>query len=343
MTMQSPPYALQAGSHSAELFRRAISTLIGSAGGIVGSGDLQITQNGTPNMSVNCAGGVPGGEIWVPGTSVAGVQGSYYCMNDATGNLPIAASNPTNPRIDIAVAQVQDAAYAGASNNCQLAIVTGTPAGSPVAPSAPASSLVLANIAVAANATTVVTANITDKRAVVKAGSMAEPAFATYKDLGLVGFAMVGGGTASQTIAAPAVPPVGTTSFVGLTAGAASAFYLDPGDYAAGTRVVKVRLRVGYGVNSTSPGGGITLTAILVPIATWSFGAASSGPTIASIGAAVASAVVPTTASAASAVAGADATLSAAGWYALGVTISGGTTAANSGFSLDIRVQMRQV
>lgn len=169
MTANSPPYALQAGSHSAQLFRQAISTLLNPAGGIVGSGDLAVTQNGTPNMSVNVAGGAPGsgGGIWIPGTTSAGVQGLYYGFNDAVANLAIAASNPTNPRIDVPIAQVQDAAYAGATNSFQLAVVTGTPAGSPAVPSLPASSLALANVAVAANATTIVTANITDKRALI--------------------------------------------------------------------------------------------------------------------------------------------------------------------------------
>ncbi len=172
MTAQSPPYALQAGSHPAELFRRAISTLIGSGGGVVGANDLLVTQNGVANMSVNVAGGLPGGEVWIDGTTSA-AQGYYYAYNDATLNLAVAASNPTNPRIDIAVAQVQDAAYTGAVNSFQLAIVTGTPAGSPVAPATPVSSLKLANIAVAALATTVVTANITDTRSRI---SLAPPA-----------------------------------------------------------------------------------------------------------------------------------------------------------------------
>lgn len=172
MTANSPPYALQAGSHSAQLFRQAISTLLAAQGGVVGASDYAVTQNGTPNMSVNIAGGAPGsgGGIWVPGTTSIGVQGLYYGYNDATVNLAVAASNPTNPRIDTPIAQVQDAAYAGATNSFSLAMVTGTAAASPVAPSLPASSLPLANLAIAANATTVVNANITDRRSQASLG-----------------------------------------------------------------------------------------------------------------------------------------------------------------------------
>jgi hypothetical protein len=43
-------------------------------------------------------------------------------------------------------------------------VVAGTPAGSPSAPATPANSISLATIAVAAGATTIVTANITDTR-----------------------------------------------------------------------------------------------------------------------------------------------------------------------------------
>lgn len=169
MTANSPPYVLQAGSHSAQLFRGAISTLIGAGGGIVGLTDYAVTQNGTPNMSVNIAAG----QIWVPGTSSA-LQADYYGLNDAVVNLAIGASNPTNPRISIAAAQVQDAAYAGAVNSFSLVEVAGTPAASPVAPTLPASSLALANIAVAALATTIVTANITDKRVNANVGGVGQ-------------------------------------------------------------------------------------------------------------------------------------------------------------------------
>lgn len=111
-------------------------------------------------MSVNVASGL----VVVDGTQDTTHQGSYVCLNDAVVNLTIAAADPTNPRIDIVVAQVQDSQYSGATDAWKLAVVTGTPAPSPSAPALPANAVLLANVAVAANATSIVSANITDKR-----------------------------------------------------------------------------------------------------------------------------------------------------------------------------------
>ena len=69
MAAQNPPYALQTGSHGSELFRRAVGSVLNSTGGVVGLSDLLVTQNGTANMSVNVAGGRPGGEAWVAGST----------------------------------------------------------------------------------------------------------------------------------------------------------------------------------------------------------------------------------------------------------------------------------
>jgi hypothetical protein len=59
---------------------------------------------------------------------------------------------------------VNDAYYTGSLNNVVLQVVAGTPAGSPVAPATPANSISLATVAVAAGATALTTANITDTR-----------------------------------------------------------------------------------------------------------------------------------------------------------------------------------
>lgn len=159
MTVQTPPAFIQASSHPAENVRRTVIGATLNTSGVIGVDDLKVTQNGTPNMSVNVAGG----RIMIPG-SEATYQGTYAAENRGTTNLAISASDPTNPRIDLVVAKVQDAAYSGATNAWSLAIVTGTAAASPTAPSAPANSVVLARVAVAAAATTIVTANITDYR-----------------------------------------------------------------------------------------------------------------------------------------------------------------------------------
>lgn len=128
----------------------------GLLSGISVSGDFGVTQNGTPNMSVNVAAGLG----IIAGTNNAPVQGCYNVYNDATVNLALAASNPTNPRIDVACITIQDAYYSGATNTGLLQIITGTAASSPTVPAAPANSLVLAHIYVGANVSSITNSNI---------------------------------------------------------------------------------------------------------------------------------------------------------------------------------------
>lgn len=174
MAAQSPPFVIQASSHGAALFRQQIAALLGltqpgtlalGTGGVVNTTDLVVTQNGTPNMSVNVAGGV----AMIPQTLAAN-GGIYTGLNDATVNLAISAANATNPRIDTVIASVADAAYSGGSNNWTLSVLTGTPtAGATLAnlngqAAQSASSVLLANVLVPANATTIITADIQDAR-----------------------------------------------------------------------------------------------------------------------------------------------------------------------------------
>lgn len=159
MAIRTPPLYLQAGSHSAENDRLGIRGMVGTEGVGAGTAELQVTQSGTPGMSVSVAAGW----VWVLGTTSA-TQGMYSSYNDAATTLTITTANATLARIDKVCFTVRDAAYAGASNDCILQVVAGTAAASPVAPATPASSLVLATVAVAAGATSIVNANITDAR-----------------------------------------------------------------------------------------------------------------------------------------------------------------------------------
>lgn len=164
MAEVNPPWVLQASSHPADVFRRQTQFVAQGQQGVRNwvSGDLAVTANGTPNMSVNVAAG----QCLISGTQNTTSQGSATCLNDATVNRTIAASDPTNPRIDIVCASVQDAAYSGSNNQWLIQVITGTPAPSPSAPATPANSIVLAQVAVAANATSITSGNITDKRPV---------------------------------------------------------------------------------------------------------------------------------------------------------------------------------
>lgn len=172
MAEVTPPGFLQnAGNvHTAEILRASYSGLINgvkTAAGLVTrggvalgiGGNLQVTQNGAPNMSVNVASG----QIYIPGTE-GSKQATYSCVNDATKNVTITAADGTNPRIDLIVAKVQDTLYSGAVNSWSIVVVTGTPAGSPAVPSQPANSIAIGQVLVGAGVTSIVTGNITDRR-----------------------------------------------------------------------------------------------------------------------------------------------------------------------------------
>ncbi len=131
------------------------------AHGVVRSTDLAVTQNGTPNMSVNVAAG----GAFIRGTQNAN-QGAYHVWNDGTVNLAISAADATNGRRDLVIAQVRDSYYSGSTDDARLTVVTGTPAAVPADPSLASfpNALVLARITVAAGDTAINTADITDLR-----------------------------------------------------------------------------------------------------------------------------------------------------------------------------------
>jgi hypothetical protein len=141
-----------------------------------------VTQNGTPNMSVN----VGSFAAAIPGTENI-TQGTYFVYNDGTVNKAIAAASGVNPRKDAVIAQVLDAEYSGASNLWQIAVVTGTPAASPVLPTLPVNSLLLAEVNVLTSATSITTANITGRQVYASAlGGMQICTSATRPSLALI-------------------------------------------------------------------------------------------------------------------------------------------------------------
>ncbi len=160
MAVENPPIFLQAGSHSAEQVRRALTGMLGGRPGVVQPLDLFVSQNGTPNMSVD----VGTGQVAVLG-SEATYQGLYLVENRSTLNLAIAAADSTNPRRDLVIVRVRDSAYSGATDAVSIEVVTGTPAGSPSDPSLPSGScFVLARVAVGAGVTSITSGDITDLR-----------------------------------------------------------------------------------------------------------------------------------------------------------------------------------
>ena len=160
MTINRVDYLQNLGTvYTAEETRRFLKLLGNRRAGVNVSGDLAVSQNGTPNLSVNIAAG----EALVNGSETV-TQGAYYLYNDAVLNRTIAASDPTNPRNDLVCLRVRDQVYSGTNNDGDVVVVTGTPAPSPVDPTPPANSLTLARVVVGAGVTSIVNANITDLR-----------------------------------------------------------------------------------------------------------------------------------------------------------------------------------
>jgi hypothetical protein len=161
MTVRTPPSWLQNGSHPAENDRLTTQALWATTG-IIKSDSLLVHQNTPAGLSVV----VDSGWAAIVGTTQANM-GTYVTYNDASVVLSLNTADPTNPRIDLICATVNDAYYTGSLNNVVIQVVAGTPAGSPVAPSLPANSITLATVAVGAGATAITNANITDTRVLV--------------------------------------------------------------------------------------------------------------------------------------------------------------------------------
>src|SRR5215831_1296385 len=115
---------------------------------------LQVLSGSGMNAAAN-----PGSAV-IPAATVA--AGPYLPVNNVVQTLTHNASDPTNPRIDIWVIQVVD--NGNSTSFGQIQIVAGTPAASPVAPSAPATSLVLAQVRINAGVSTFNQSSITDMR-----------------------------------------------------------------------------------------------------------------------------------------------------------------------------------
>ncbi|MCU1494882.1 MAG: hypothetical protein JWO62_2646, partial [Acidimicrobiaceae bacterium] len=172
MAVEAFPAFLQGETYSAAITRRSENFMlqrgatVGSVvGGVNGATDLQVSAQGPAAMAVNIAVG----EANIPGTS-ASTQSGYYFYNNATLGVAVATASGANPRIDLAAATVSDTAYGG-SDGGSCSVVTGTPAGSPVAPSLPGTSLGLADVLVPQSATSIIASDITDIRPFVYFGA----------------------------------------------------------------------------------------------------------------------------------------------------------------------------
>lgn len=149
---------------------QALTQFIGAAfNGQVATG-MGVTQQGTPVMGVS----VDAGTAAIP----SGNGYPYVVWSTVPENVTLNTADGSNPRIDLIIAYVDLSVVSSTNSNNPNAWsflkVTGTPSGSPVVPNAaaiqaalPNSSypyIILAQVAVAAGATTITNSNITGLR-----------------------------------------------------------------------------------------------------------------------------------------------------------------------------------
>jgi hypothetical protein len=153
------PFYVQNYADTAQIDRMAYGDIFGANLAVLTANAFQVIPSAffPGSMSVD----VQPGRVAFPGNLVLG-EGTYYLYSDSPENVLLAAADPTNPRIDLIVAQVDnDYLDSSGHNDFVFVALTGTPAVSPVVPTPGPNQLAIARVAVAANASTIVAGNIT--------------------------------------------------------------------------------------------------------------------------------------------------------------------------------------
>lgn len=166
MALLTPEY-LQTKTYSALRDRIALAHAGPLQQGVWGSTDFAVVQRGLgANMSVD----VGAGYAWVPAND-PGNLGLYHTQNDATVNVAVTAAHATLPRIDQVVLTVNDTTHGGdASDSATLTVLAGTPTSGATltnrtgAAALGTGQLRLADVLVPAASSSVVTANLLDRR-----------------------------------------------------------------------------------------------------------------------------------------------------------------------------------
>lgn len=157
------------GKTNEEGATRLLSKIAGNQNsGIVNSTDFEVTQNATPNMTIDVAAG----DIVIPYQDYI-----FHGWSDAEEGLTIPTADPSNDRIDRIVAYIDLTVVDDTDSNnpdaLKLAVVEGTPAGSPTLPDdtdveteigAGNPFVDLASILVGDGVTSITDSNITDLR-----------------------------------------------------------------------------------------------------------------------------------------------------------------------------------
>ncbi|MFA4972457.1 MAG: hypothetical protein WC683_07570 [bacterium] len=172
--------------------------------------ELAVSASSPAGMSVSLATG------W------AWVQGYWY-ENDAAKTLTIGAANPTLPRIDRIILRLDVLS----GRTVGAVVLAGTPAASPSAPSltqtADTWEISLAQVAVAAGATSIVAGNITDERWDATLCGYAEPHAVGLESVAVREDKDMGGSYTLTNLPAPgAATEVATKGYVDEIIGAAT-------------------------------------------------------------------------------------------------------------------------
>lgn len=154
-----------ADTHLVEFMREFVSDGVWENG----SNPLQVTEANPPAMAVRVNNGL------------AFIQGRFVRVYGGPIQLTLAASDPSNPRIDRIVARVNLS-----TNASEVVVKTGTPAASPTPPSLQRDGTIwelsLAQVRVNAGVTSVSNANITDERGDASVCGYAMPWGLSYHD-----------------------------------------------------------------------------------------------------------------------------------------------------------------
>lgn len=140
-----------APTFNAQQTRQAFSAFLGAAPTGRPLGAISGVRPGTPTTTVTVSGttwscAAHSGVLDVEASAVAG---PYLYATDGSDTGSITAADGTNPRVDIIYVQVSDNVQDSSGSEAgTVGYLAGTPAASPVAPAAPARSMVLAQISV---------------------------------------------------------------------------------------------------------------------------------------------------------------------------------------------------
>lgn len=177
-------WAVQAQDAPAHVARILQTILLNEGVVDVAGNSFQVTENTGADMNITIGSGTLGDLAVVEGDDTAG-QGVYVIeAQNATVTRTIAASDPSDDRIDRVVLQnYDDEADSSGNNDAEVEVIQGTPAGSPSAPALPDSAIPLAEVLVGAGVTAITNANITDTREEARSGGAAPSGTLAYAEV----------------------------------------------------------------------------------------------------------------------------------------------------------------